>query len=76
MLAVCGAVLRSEKARSSSNGPGRARLLLEAITIEMLGPVGPKIGPTGPKISIIIIIGPDSVEPGQLLLLDACSRRK
>ncbi len=33
----------------------------------MFGPVGPKIGPTGPKISIVIIIGPDSAEPGSLI---------
>ncbi len=58
---------------SSSNGPGRARLLLKIITIEMFGPVGPKIGPTGPKISIVLVIGPDSAEPGLLLLLCAFS---
>ncbi len=35
----------------------------------MFGPVGSKIGPTGPNISIVIVIGPDSAEPGKLLLL-------
>ncbi len=55
--------------RPRSNGPGRARLLLDTITIEMFGPVGPEIGPTGPNISIGIVSGPDSAEPGLLLLL-------
>ncbi len=41
----------------------------------MFGPVAPKIGPTGPKISIVIVIGPDSAEPGLLLLLCASSLR-
>ncbi len=67
--------IRSEKVHSSSNGPGRARSQLKTSTIEMFGPVGPKIGPTGPTISIVIVIGPDSAEPGLLLLLFAFSLR-
>ncbi len=56
--------IRSEKVHSSSNGPGRSRLLLKTISIEFFEPVGPKIGPTGPTVSIVIVIGPDSAEPG------------
>ncbi len=61
--------IRSEQVHRSNNGPGRARLLLKNITIELFGPMGPKIGTTGPQISIVIVIGPDSAEPGLLLLL-------
>ncbi len=71
-----GPDLRSEKVHPSSNGPGRARLLLKTITIEMFGPVGPKIGPAGPQISIVIVIGPDAAEPGLLWLLCAMSLSK
>ncbi len=75
---------------------------MKTITIEMFGPVGPKIGTTGPEmfgpvcpffvfgfvhdprgshtvpscmqpagleISIVVVLGPDSAEPGLLLLL-------
>ncbi len=48
---------------------------METITVKMFGPVGPKIGPTGPKISVVMVIGPDSAEPGLLLLLCAFSLR-
>jgi hypothetical protein len=63
------------KVHNSSTGPGRARLLSKTITIQMMGPVGPKFGPTCPNNSIVMVVGPDSAEPGLLLLLCAFSRR-
>ncbi len=63
--------VRGDKVHSSSNGPGRARLLLKTITIQIFGPVGPKMEPTGSKIYTVIVIGPDSAEAGLLLLLSS-----
>ncbi len=47
---------------------GRAGPISSTRTMQIVGPMGPKIGPMGPNLYIVIMLGIGPARPGPLLL--------